>query len=173
MRHSPDISRNLQGRFILVLNCIRNWVPDHLAHYLGIFDGNLAIDAHHYGEDPLAELCTMLGRALLNASGTWLEDVYCQKRSEASTLASLRVMETIGPDAVARFHLSGDEALLEKLGHNAGAFARVDIQGFPQVALKDSLRMSPDVIQCFIGRHSQLHLLDRAYENDVIPAQDN
>jgi hypothetical protein len=47
----------------------------------------------------------------------------------------LDVANPVIHDALCRFHLMVNEIILEELGHNAGAFARIDLQSLPQIAL--------------------------------------
>jgi hypothetical protein len=43
----------------------------------------------------------------------------------------LRAKEPIGSDAVDRLYSSGNDVILEELGHDARAFARIDLENLP------------------------------------------
>jgi hypothetical protein len=98
---------------------------------MNLLEGNLAICTHHYGEDPFAEISTMLWNAFLNATCTGLEGIHRQQRVEASAMRLLRAKEPIGSDAVDRLYRPGNDVILEELGHDARAFARIDLENFP------------------------------------------
>jgi hypothetical protein len=43
----------------------------------------------------------------------------------------LRAKEPVGSDAVDRLYLSSNDVILEELGHDARAFARIDLEDLP------------------------------------------
>jgi hypothetical protein len=45
---------------------------------MDLFDSNISLCTHNYGEDPFAEISTMLWNAFLNATCTGLEGIHCQ-----------------------------------------------------------------------------------------------
>ena len=92
-----------------------------------LLSDRFALNSHHDGEDPLAELGAMLRNALLNAARAGLEGFLRQQRIETPAARLCSAVEPVGPDALCRLHLSGDEILFEELGHDARAFPGIDL----------------------------------------------
>jgi hypothetical protein len=70
------------GKTVFVLrNKNKNKRPDSAlagSFQMDLFDSNISLCTHNYGEDPFAEISTMLWNAFLNATCTGLEGIHCQ-----------------------------------------------------------------------------------------------
>jgi hypothetical protein len=73
----------------------------------------------------------MLRNALFDAASAGFEGVKSQQWIETPAARLNRATKSIGPDAFCRLHLSGDEIIFEELGHDTGAFSRIDLQNLP------------------------------------------